>query len=31
MHKVDERADLSDIASLTQIYRTFLGLYFDRF
>jgi succinyl-diaminopimelate desuccinylase len=31
MHKVDERADLSDIAGLTQIYRTFLGLYFDRF
>jgi succinyl-diaminopimelate desuccinylase len=30
MHKVDERADLSDIAGLTQIYRTFLGLYFDR-
>ncbi len=29
MHKVDERVDLSDIAGLTKIYRTFLGLYFD--
>jgi len=30
MHKVDERVELCDIAGLTQIYRTFLGLYFDR-
>jgi succinyl-diaminopimelate desuccinylase len=31
MHKVDERVDLSDLAALTAIYRTFLELYFDRF
>jgi succinyl-diaminopimelate desuccinylase len=30
MHKVDERVELTDLADLTQIYRTFLGLYFDR-
>ena len=30
MHKVDERVELADLADLTQIYRTFLGLYFDR-
>jgi succinyl-diaminopimelate desuccinylase len=29
MHKVDERVELTDLADLTQIYRTFLGLYFD--
>ena len=29
MHKVDERVELADLADLTQIYRTFLGLYFD--
>jgi succinyl-diaminopimelate desuccinylase len=29
MHKVDERVDLADLADLTRIYRTFLGLYFD--
>jgi succinyl-diaminopimelate desuccinylase len=30
MHKADERVELSDLAALTEIYRTFLGLYFDR-
>src|SRR6266446_3138899 len=30
MHKVDERVELSDLAALTEIYRTFLGLFFDR-
>ena len=29
MHQVDERVELSDLASLTEIYRTFLGLFFD--
>jgi succinyl-diaminopimelate desuccinylase len=29
MHKVDERVELSDLAALTEIYRTFLTLYFD--
>jgi succinyl-diaminopimelate desuccinylase len=29
MHKVDERVELADLADLTQIYRTFLGLYFE--
>jgi succinyl-diaminopimelate desuccinylase len=29
MHKVDERVELSDLADLTAIYRTFLSLYFD--
>jgi succinyl-diaminopimelate desuccinylase len=29
MHKVDERVELTDLVDLTQIYRTFLGLYFD--
>ena len=29
MHKVDERVELADLADLAQIYRTFLGLYFD--
>jgi succinyl-diaminopimelate desuccinylase len=31
MHKVDERVDLADLAALSQIYRTFLDLYFDKF
>ena len=30
MHKADERVPLADLAALTEIYRTFLGLYFDR-
>jgi succinyl-diaminopimelate desuccinylase len=30
MHKVDERVELSDLAALTEIYRTFLSLFFDR-
>ncbi len=30
MHKVDERVDLADLMGLTEIYRTFLDLYFDR-
>src|SRR5690242_10212463 len=30
MHKVDERVELSDLAALTAIYRTFLSLFFDR-
>jgi acetylornithine deacetylase/succinyl-diaminopimelate desuccinylase-like protein len=29
MHQIDERVELSDLASLTEIYRTFLGLFFD--
>jgi succinyl-diaminopimelate desuccinylase len=29
MHKADERVALSDLAALTEIYHTFLGLYFD--
>ena len=28
MHKVDERVELSDLAALTAIYKTFLDLYF---
>jgi succinyl-diaminopimelate desuccinylase len=28
MHKVDERVELADLANLTAIYRSFLGLYF---
>jgi succinyl-diaminopimelate desuccinylase len=28
-HQVDERAALADLAALTEIYDTFLGLYFD--
>ena len=28
MHKVDERVDLADLAALTEIYRTFLDLFF---
>jgi succinyl-diaminopimelate desuccinylase len=31
MHKVDERVELADLADLTQIYRTFLGLFFDHY
>ena len=30
MHKVDERVELSDLATLTAIYHTFLNLFFDR-
>jgi succinyl-diaminopimelate desuccinylase len=30
MHKVDERVDLADLALLTEIYRTFLDLFFER-
>ena len=29
MHQVDERVELSDLAALTEIYRAFLGLFFD--
>src|SRR5262245_35266660 len=29
MHKVDERVALTDLAALTEIYDTFLGLFFD--
>jgi succinyl-diaminopimelate desuccinylase len=29
MHKVDERVELSDLAALTEIYHTFLNLFFD--
>ena len=29
MHKVDERVELSDLTALTEIYRTFLDLFFD--
>ncbi len=28
MHKADERVDLADLAALTEIYRTFLDLFF---
>jgi succinyl-diaminopimelate desuccinylase len=28
MHKADERVDLADLATLTEIYRTFLDLFF---
>ena len=31
MHKIDERVDLADLAALTEIYRTFIGLFFDQF
>jgi succinyl-diaminopimelate desuccinylase len=31
MHKADERVELADLADLTRIYRTFLGLYFEHF
>ncbi|HUC10121.1 MAG TPA: succinyl-diaminopimelate desuccinylase [Stellaceae bacterium] len=30
MHKIDERVDLADLATLTEIYRTFLELFFDK-
>ena len=30
MHKVDERVDLADLAALTEIYRTFLDLFFRK-
>jgi succinyl-diaminopimelate desuccinylase len=30
MHKTDERVEIAELAELTEIYRTFLGLYFDR-
>jgi succinyl-diaminopimelate desuccinylase len=30
MHKVDERVELSDLAALTEIYHTFLQLFFDQ-
>ena len=30
MHKVDERVDLADLAALTEIYRTFLDLFFAK-
>jgi succinyl-diaminopimelate desuccinylase len=29
MHKVDERVELSDLAALTEIYQTFLDLFFE--
>jgi succinyl-diaminopimelate desuccinylase len=29
MHKVDERVALADLGALTEIYDTFLGLFFD--
>ncbi|MGC2523152.1 MAG: succinyl-diaminopimelate desuccinylase [Stellaceae bacterium] len=29
MHKVDERVDLADLAALTEIYRTFIDLFFQ--
>jgi succinyl-diaminopimelate desuccinylase len=29
MHQADERVALADLAALTEIYHTFLGLYFD--
>lgn len=31
MHKADERVDLTDLAALTEIYRTFLDLFFGNF
>src|SRR5947209_6135361 len=30
MHKVDERVELSDLVALTEIYHTFLNLFFER-
>ena len=30
MHKIDERVDVADLVRLTEIYRTFLDLYFAR-
>jgi succinyl-diaminopimelate desuccinylase len=30
MHKIDERVDLGDLAILTEIYRTFLDLFFQK-
>ncbi len=30
MHKIDERVDLADLAALTEIYRTFLELFFQK-
>jgi succinyl-diaminopimelate desuccinylase len=30
MHKVDERVEISDLATLTAIYHSFLDLFFDR-
>jgi succinyl-diaminopimelate desuccinylase len=30
MHKADERVELSDLAALTEIYHTFLNLFFNR-
>jgi succinyl-diaminopimelate desuccinylase len=30
MHKVDERVEVTDLAALTEIYRTFADLFFDR-
>jgi succinyl-diaminopimelate desuccinylase len=30
MHKIDERVDLADLAVLTEIYRTFLDLFFAK-
>ncbi len=30
MHKIDERVDLADLAALTEIYRTFLDLFFEK-
>ena len=29
MHKADERVELDDLAALTDIYRTFLDLFFE--
>jgi len=29
MHQVDERVELSELAALTEIYHSFLGLFFD--
>lgn len=30
MHKIDERVDLADLAALTEIYQTFLELFFQK-
>jgi acetylornithine deacetylase/succinyl-diaminopimelate desuccinylase-like protein len=30
MHKVDEQVEVTDLAALTEIYRTFLDLFFER-
>ena len=30
MHKADERVDLADLTALTEIYRTFLDLFFEK-